>query len=72
MVLAVVVGFGFIASPDNSLTWTNWEGYLYRLLGITGDNSSWYWSNIGVLLALVLGYVGKLALDGPTVSKQEA
>ena len=72
MVVAVVVGFGFIASPDASLTWTTWEGYLYAALGITGDNSAWYWSNIGVLLALIIGFVGKLALDGANVRKQEA
>ncbi|MEY4348991.1 MAG: hypothetical protein RL719_288 [Actinomycetota bacterium] len=71
LVVASVVGFGFVASPDQEITWTLWEGYLYSALGINGDNSSWYWSNMGVLLAIVVGFVGKLALGGAAVKKQE-
>ena len=72
LAVATFVGFGFVASPDTSITWTTWEGYLYAALGINGDNSSWYWSNMGVLLAIVVGFVGKLALGGPAVKKQES
>jgi purine-cytosine permease-like protein len=72
LVVASVVGFGFVASPDTSITWTLWEGYLYAVLDINGDNSSWYWSNMGVLLAIVVGFVGKLALGGAAVKKQES
>jgi NCS1 family nucleobase:cation symporter-1 len=71
LAVATFVGFGFVASPDTSITWTTWEGYLYAALGINGDNSSWYWSNMGVLLAIVVGFVGKLALGGAAVKKQE-
>jgi len=71
-VLAVssAIGFGFVA-PDAKIIWTTWQGYLYAALGINGDNSSWYWSNMGVLLAIVVGFVGKLALGGAAVKKQE-
>ena len=72
LVVASVVGFGFVASPDQEITWTLWEGYLYAALGINGDNSSWYWSNIGVLLAILVGFVGKLAFGGAAVKKQES
>jgi hypothetical protein len=72
MIVASVVGYGFIASPDTSLAFTTWEGYLYAALGMTGDNSAWYWSNIGVFLALVLGFVGQYVLGGKTVARQEA
>jgi hypothetical protein len=71
LAVAAFVGFGFVASPDQEITWTLWEGYLYAALGINGDNSSWYWSNMGVLLAIVVGFVGKLALGGAAVKKQE-
>ncbi|MEN9753378.1 MAG: hypothetical protein RL670_1069 [Actinomycetota bacterium] len=72
LIFASVVGFGFVASPDASLTWTLWEGYFYRLLGITGDNSPWYWSNIGILLAVVVGFLGYLLLGRRAVKRQES
>jgi purine-cytosine permease-like protein len=72
LVVASVVGYGFVASPDPTIFWTTWEGYLYAALGINGDNSSWYGSNVGVLLAIVVGFVGKLALGGAAVKKQES
>jgi purine-cytosine permease-like protein len=71
LVVSSIVGFGFVASPDTSITWTLWEGYFYKLLNITGDNSAWYWSNIGILLAIVVGFVGQLALGGAAVREQE-
>ncbi|MEY4349296.1 MAG: hypothetical protein RL719_593 [Actinomycetota bacterium] len=71
MVVASIVGFGFIVSPDASLTWTLWEGYLFAAMGITADNSAWYWSNIGVLLAIVVGFAGQLLLGRGFVRKQE-
>ena len=71
LIVASFIGFGFIASPDETISWTLWEGYLYKLLNITGDNSPWYWSNIGVLLAIVVGFVGQLLLGRSAVRKQE-
>jgi hypothetical protein len=71
LILATVVGFGFVASPDRSITWTTWEGYLYNLLGITADNSAWYYSNIGVLLSVVIGFLGHLLLGRRVVKRQE-
>jgi purine-cytosine permease-like protein len=71
LLLATVVGFGFVASPDRSITWTTWEGYLYNLLHITPDTSAWYYSNIGVLLAVVIGFVGHLLLGRRMVKRQE-
>jgi purine-cytosine permease-like protein len=70
MVVATIVGYGFIASPDTSITWTTWEGYLYRAFGL--DQSTWYYSNIGVFVALVLGFVGQYLLGRSAVAKQEA
>lgn len=71
MVIASVVGYGFIVSPDTSLTFTTWEGYLFAALGINGDNSAWYWSNIGVFLALVIGFVGQYLLGRKAIARQE-
>ncbi|MFM6978146.1 MAG: purine-cytosine permease family protein [Micrococcales bacterium] len=72
MIVAMIVGYGFISSPDTSLGFTTWEGYLYGLFGITGDNSPWYYSNIGVFLALAIGFVGQYLLGRKSVERQEA
>ena len=72
MLVAIVIGYGFISSPDPSLTFTTWEGYLYGVFGITGDNSPWYYSNIGVFLALVIGFAGQYLLGRKSVTRQEA
>ena len=72
MVVASIVGYGFIVSPDTSLSFTTWEGYLFNALGVTGDNSAWYWSNIGVFLALVLGFLGQYLLGRSVVKRQES
>jgi len=72
LIVASFVGYGFIASPDTSLAFTTWEGYLYAALGLTGDNSAWYYSNIGVFLALVIGFVAQYLLGRKAVERQEA
>ncbi|OXE35353.1 MAG: allantoin permease, partial [Phenylobacterium zucineum] len=73
MVAGTVVGLGFIVSPDTSLVWTTWEGYLFKAMGFTADNpGDWYYSNIGVFLALVIGFVGHLLLGRSAVKRQEA
>jgi hypothetical protein len=66
-----VIGFGFVASPDVSITWTQWEGYFYRALNLTPDNSAWYYSNVGVLLAVAVGFVGQLMFGRKAVKRQE-
>jgi cytosine/uracil/thiamine/allantoin permease len=72
MLVATIVGLGFIVSPDLSLTWTTWEGYLFKALGATADNpGDWYYSNIGVFLALVIGFLGHFVFGRAGVSRQE-
>jgi purine-cytosine permease-like protein len=68
MITGMVVGYGFISSPDESLTWTTWQGYFYRAFDLV---ESLGYSNIGVLLALVIGFVGYLVLNRSAVAKQE-
>jgi nucleobase:cation symporter-1, NCS1 family len=72
LLVASFVGYGFIASPDTSLAFTTWEGYLYAALGLNGENSSWYYSNIGVFLALAIGFVAQYLLGRKAVERQEA
>ncbi|MEI6591108.1 MAG: cytosine permease, partial [Actinomycetes bacterium] len=71
LIVATVIGFGFVASPDVSITWTQWEGYFYRALNLTPDNSAWYYSNVGVLLAVAVGFIGQLLFGRKAVKRQE-
>ncbi len=71
MLVATVVGFGFVASPDMSIAWTQWEGYFYKALRMTPDNSAWYYSNVGILLAVAIGFLGQLLLGRGAVKRQE-
>ncbi|APX33384.1 allantoin permease [Brachybacterium sp. P6-10-X1] len=66
MVVASVLGWGLVVNSfTEAAPWNNWQGYLLEPLGLStyvDDPAGAYWdgnwaySNIGVLLALVLGF----------------
>lgn len=58
LILASVVGFGFVTNTFAS--WLSWQGYFMDLIG--GKDGQWAYSNIGVLFALIIGFVGNLLL----------
>ena len=53
---ASVVGFGFVTNTFAS--WLSWQGYFMDLIG--GKEGSWAGANIGVLLALIIGFIGRV------------
>jgi purine-cytosine permease-like protein len=69
-VLGALLGWGLV---DNS--WTTgllaWQGYLFDVLPFP-DDSAWRGSNLGVLVAIVVGYGGYLLLGRGRVRRQEA
>ncbi|GIT80131.1 hypothetical protein LLS1_18000 [Leifsonia sp. LS1] len=65
--VASAVGLGLVSSD---LPWLAWEGYLFRLLGIDPEAGIGT-SNIGVVVALVLGLVTPLVAGIPAVRRQE-
>lgn len=67
LLLGTAVGLGTVSSP---LPWLGWEGYLFRLVGID-PHAGIGTSNIGVLLALVIGLFGVLVSAAPAVRRQE-
>lgn len=71
MVAASVIGWGLVINSfAEDAAWNNWQGYLLGPLG--GKDGTWAYANIGVLLALVIGFgVTYLARRG-TVHRQEA
>lgn len=67
LALAAVVGFGFVM--NTSAGWLSWQGYLLGLVG--GRDGDWAYANLGVLFALVIGFVGYLLLCRGRVAEQE-
>lgn len=67
LVLATIVGWGLVVNPFAAdAAWNNWQGYLLEPLGlgtrfvvdgVEAWDGTWPWANLGVLLALVLGFV---------------
>ena len=69
IVVGCVLGWGLVT---NTSTGFGWEGYLLGPLGLGGRDGAWAYANIGVLLSLLLGYLGTLLLGRRTVRAQEA
>ena len=55
MVGATFVGFGFVT--NTFATWLGWQGYFMDLIG--GKDGGWAGANIGVLFALIIGFIGR-------------
>ena len=75
------LGWGLVVNSfAEDASWNNWQGYLIEPLGLgtfVDDPAGAYWdgpwayANLGVLLALVLGFVATLVLRRGTVRRQE-
>jgi len=59
MAIATFIGYGFVTNTFAS--WLSWQGYFMDLIG--GKDGPWGYANVGVLFALVIGFVGRLMLD---------
>ena len=49
----------------------SWQGYLLGPVGLGGREGAWAFANLGVLVALAVGFFGGLALDRGRVRAQE-
>ena len=68
VVVASVLGWGLVTNSGAS--WLTWQGYLLGPLG--GREGPWAYANLGVLLALVLGFVATYVESRGRVARQEA
>jgi NCS1 family nucleobase:cation symporter-1 len=66
-VLGAVVGWGLVTNTYAG--WLAWQGYLLGPLG--GREGSWAFANLGVLAALLIGFLGTLAFGRRAVRSQE-
>jgi nucleobase:cation symporter-1, NCS1 family len=69
------VGWGLVDNSGmaSSLSFNpfNWQGYLFNPVNIS-DTSPWHGSNIGIFLAIVIGFLGQWIFGGGRVRRQEA
>jgi purine-cytosine permease-like protein len=70
VVVSTVLGLGLI-SDIYSVGWLTWQGYLLGPFGLGGKSGSWAYANLGVLVALALGFLATLLAGRSTVHAQE-
>jgi len=70
LVVSTVIGWGLVTNSYAS--WLTWQGYLLGPLGLGGKSGPWEYANLGVLVALVLGFVATWAVSRPVIRAQEA
>jgi purine-cytosine permease-like protein len=69
LVIGTVLGWGLVTNTFAG--WLDWQGYLLGPFGLGGKEGSWAFANLGVLVALLIGLLGTLALRGAAVRAQE-
>jgi NCS1 family nucleobase:cation symporter-1 len=69
--VATILGWGLVTNTFASAL--SWQGYLLDPLGLGPRlNGPWSFANLGVLVALVVGFLGQFLLARSAVAKQEA
>ena len=68
--LGSVVGWGLVT--NGFADWLAWQGYLLEPLGLGGRTGDWAFANVGVLVALAIGFGGTLLVGRGAVRAQEA
>jgi nucleobase:cation symporter-1, NCS1 family len=70
MAVATVIGWGLVTEPFGARH-LGWLGYLLDPLGLGGKTGDWAFANLGVPLALVIGFAGYLLVGTARVRSQE-
>ncbi len=70
MIVATGIGWGLVVNTYAS--WLAWQGYLLQPFGLGAKDGAWAYANLGVLVALVLGFVVQLFAGAKAVRRQEA
>jgi NCS1 family nucleobase:cation symporter-1 len=71
LIIGSVVGWGLVTASSASHLYT-WQGYFLGPFGLGGKKGAWAYSDLGVVVAVAIAFVGWLILGSRTVKKQEA
>ncbi|GAA1439822.1 purine-cytosine permease family protein [Leifsonia poae] len=69
IVLGTVLGWGLVT--NTYAPWLAWQGYLLAPFGLGGKEGDWAFANLGVLVALLVGYLGTVIFSARAVRSQE-
>lgn len=69
MAVGTFLGWGLVT--NGLADWLTWQGYLLDPFGLGGKEGAWQYANLGVFVALVVGFLGWLVLGRTTVARQE-
>ncbi len=67
VIFGSIVGWGFVTNTFAS--WLSWQGYFLHFIG--GKTGPWAFSNIGVIVALFIGFFGHIILSRKAIKEQE-
>lgn len=67
MIIGSIIGWGFVT--NTFAPWLEWQGYFFDLIG--GKDGAWGYSNVGVIFALIFGFLGHLLIATRKVRAQE-
>ena len=70
IVVGTVVGWGLVT--NGFAGWLTWQGYLLESVGLGGREGEWAYANLGVLFALVIGFLGILVFGRGAIREQES
>lgn len=68
ILIGSIIGWGFVTNTMAS--WLSWQGYFMGSIG--GKTGSWGYANVGIILALIIGFIGHIALSRKAIRAQEA
>ena len=72
LTVLVATGLGWGLVTNGLASWLTWQGYLLGPFGLGGKDGAWAFANLGVLVALVLGFAATWAFGRAAVRAQEA
>ncbi|MBO0776339.1 MAG: cytosine permease [Actinobacteria bacterium] len=70
VVVGTALGWGLVT--NTAAQWLAWQGYLLGPFGLGGKSGNWAYANLGVLLALLLGFLATWVAGRRPVRAQEA
>ena len=70
VIVSTAIGWGLVT--NGAASWLKWQGYLLGPFGLGGKTGAWAFANLGVLIALAIGFVVTFAFSRAAVRAEEA